>query len=423
MITFNPSSLASQFANFFGAKQGQGVTQGTQVSLRSQTQTGISILTAEGDKVTLSTNQAFKGTGLLFNYRGVLEGQPISLRANALEGQSSTFQRLRVEGDLNEQEIQDIQKVIASTRGLVDDLAKGDINTAFARGQQISASGSLAAVGVKIQYSESLSIRQSVQSVTTNGGSPTQGSPVIGSSEEGTASLVSQANTSKALTLRGILENIFEILGFISNKEPQAQAAGDGEPSASLGNLLDKVKRSFDEQVESLKGFLGKVKDRLTEDAAKIAKLATKLEDRVAQQAGKIAKAFAKLASLASQGITSGDKVDTLNEQIATRSEQLANEVSDYQSKIDEKVEALDTYIDSSGEAILQKANNLEGFIDRYQERINDELHGGTNAGADELFDEFTQITSEGGLIETLRDEYGQEEEEVSDDDEEVPQN
>jgi predicted nucleic acid-binding Zn-ribbon protein len=414
MISFNPSSLASQFANFFGTKQGQGTSQGTQVSLRSQTQTGISILTAEGDKVTLSTKHAFEGTGVRFNYRGVLEGQPISLRANALEGQFSSFEGLQVEGDLNEQEIQDIQKVIARTQGLVDDLASGDINAAFARGRQVSASGSLAAIGVNIQHSESLSINQSSQSVTANGYPPFLGPPVTETSDKETIASGSQPVGSSELSLRGILGSIFKNLGLIPNPDQQTQEAEDGESSDRLGNLLDKVSSKFERRVEGLKGFLDKVQDNLTDRAEKIAKFATKLKDRVEQQAGKITKAFKQLAELGSQGITSGEKVDRLNEQIANRSEQLANEVSDYSSKIADKVEGLENFIDSSSERIVRKAEHVEDLVDRFRDRITDELDGGTNAAAEELFDEFDRITGDGGLTQTLTESYGQGEEAVA---------
>jgi 6,7-dimethyl-8-ribityllumazine synthase len=57
---FDFSNL-TRFANHFSSVGGRSSQSLSKVGVNTQTQIGLSIVTAEGDKVTLSTNASFQG--------------------------------------------------------------------------------------------------------------------------------------------------------------------------------------------------------------------------------------------------------------------------------------------------------------------------------------------------------------------------
>lgn len=405
MISFNPSSLSSQFANFFGFHPSNSAGQATQVSLRTQNQTGISIITGEGDRVTLSSTTDFQGVGAQFDYRGILRGQPMSLRANVLESQFSNTQSIRIEGDLNEQEIQDIQHVIQQTGGLTSDLSRGDAASILNRAQQIASANSLASVGIHIEQSEALLIQQGQPS-----GNGPSGTELIGRPESQTPPDVTSVQSpdeppTDGSSLRGFLENILKPFEARSSEEQDRQQAPSED---KVGHFLERIGAKFANKVDRLKNILARVKETINEKAEKIANLALKFKDRVEQQAEKIAKVIGKLQDLAERGITSGEKVDRLNEKLANRSERLADTVSRFASKINEKVEKLDDYIDNANERMLNKANRLNAFADRVREKIDNRLDGETRPDAEALLRRLEEFTGEGGFTDRLARLYGQ---------------
>lgn len=405
MISFNPSSLSSQFANFFGFPPSNSAGQATQVSLRTQNQTGISIVTGEGDRVTLSSTTDFQGVGAQFDYRGILRGQPISLRANVLESQFSNTLGISIEGDLNEQEIRDIQHVVQQTGGLTSDLSRGDVASILNRGQQIASANSLASVGIHIEQSEALLIQQGRPSGNGPSGAELIGRPESPAPPDVTSIQSPDEPPTDGSTLRGFLENILMPFEARSSEEQDRQQELSED---KVGNFLERIGAKLENKVDRLKNFLARVKETINEKAEKIANLALKFKDRVEQQAEKIAKVLGKLQDLADRGITSGEKVDRLNEKLANRSDRLADTVSRFTSKINEKVEKLDNYINNTTGRILNKADRLNAFADRVREKIDDRLDGESHPDAEALLGRLDEITGEGGFTDRLARLYGQ---------------
>lgn len=307
-------------------------------------------MTAEGDKVTLSTNTAFQGTGVKYNARGVAEGQALTLRSNSVEGSFVSEKQIIIEGDLNEQEIQDIKKIVNQANGLREDVATGDLNTILANSQQIKTTGSIASVDLNIKHSESVSVqqasyRQKIEQSAYPSGAINNDEPAPGGS-----------STSPLVFLRGLLHSL-------GNQPPKSEGSNNNEKAASsqlLPNqtpventptsLPQQIKNTTNQTVQGLHEFLDKISEKILKGAKKIARLANALNEKVERQADKFAQAYEKLSEVLANG----------NERKANR----------LQNKIDHRIDRLEDTTEKFGSRIEQATNKLTKLLDQLAGRL-----------------------------------------------------
>ena len=348
MVQFDPStsSLFSRFNNLLASRGGNTAQSLSQISVQSKTQSGLSIVTAEGDKVTLSTNTAYQGIGVQYNARGVLEGQALTLRANTLESEFISQKQVTIEGDLNEQEVQDINKIIKQVNGLTNNVKSGNLKAAVANGQNISASGTIASIDVKIQHAESIKLSQTFERRgITNA---TQAAQPVTQGGEGGPGLVSPQDN----LLQGLLASKFlfkpehdqqDRSGRVPHSHERFSNSSHGKGEESLAQ---KVKEGFQKGIEGLVEFFNKVGEELLKGAEKIAKLADRLKNKVEKQAAKIAKAYERLAELLEDGKTE-------------KAERLQNKIDRRVNRLENKVEKISSRINRVAENLLGKLTNI----------------------------------------------------------------
>ena len=334
MLSFDPStsSLFSRFNNLVASRGGNSAQSLSQVSVQTQTKSGLSIVTAEGDTVTLSTNTAYQGTGVRYNARGVAEGQALTLRSNSLESELISQKQITIEGDLNEQEIQDIQKVIKQVNGLTKDVKSGNVQAALVHGQQISASGTIASIDLKIQHAESIKVSQAFEQ-RGGGNAGRAGQPVAPNGESATTLVSPQDNALQGLLASKFLskpeQEQHERSGRVSHREEGLRRSGSEEPDESF---TQKVKNSVKDGVEGLVEFFNKVGEELLRGAEAIAKLADRLKNKVEKQAEKIARVYERLGEALAAGKT--DKAERLQDKLDRRVDRLENTVDKFSSRI-----------------------------------------------------------------------------------------
>jgi hypothetical protein len=124
----------------------------TAVSRR--TAADFSIVTAEGDKVTLSLNSAESAGAYRYSAQGRLEGGTQSAVAAGSVYESSTSLSLSIQGELSKEEIRDIQKAIKTVAKVYRDLAKGDEEQAVKRASKLDKLDSIAELAASISVSE-----------------------------------------------------------------------------------------------------------------------------------------------------------------------------------------------------------------------------------------------------------------------------
>ena len=116
------SNLPSQFPDFqqlssntpFAVK-----TQQFQAQAQTSTTSNFSILTAEGDRVSLSAGSEIKAFLGTYTFQGLAEGQAVNFRSQELSTSVRSDFNLLIEGNLNEQEQADIQAFLQSAKSLL----------------------------------------------------------------------------------------------------------------------------------------------------------------------------------------------------------------------------------------------------------------------------------------------------------------
>lgn len=351
MISFSPDlSNLTRLANFFSQAGGRSSHTLSKIDVQSQTETGLSIVTAEGDKVTLSTQASFQGTGVKYNARGVVEGQAISLRSNALEGGFSSQKHMTIEGHLNEQELQDINNLVTQVNGLRQDVATGDLDAILENAQQISTTQSIASIDLSIQHSQSLSVQ---------GASHTQESTSLSHASE-----VPNHNASgpsfPVNSPLGLLESLLKPQGRTSRtREGESQIEHPDRGNAQGKNSVDHgllgppsqgLQKDQGPIINGLNSVLHTLSEKISKGVQRIAKLASKLEEKLERQSEKIVHAFEKLSEAVAEGKT--PKVERLRNQI------------------DKRIDRIENYTERLGSRIEDAADKVTNLADKLNDRL-----------------------------------------------------
>ena len=123
--------------------------QSTELKVAQSRSSDITLVTAEGDTVTLS---ASRSTELSFETYG-------STGASAEIRKNSEFS-LTVEGDLNKEELKDIRKAIKTLYKAERDLLKGHDERAADRTAKLANLDQLASIDAKMESSQTVSVTQ-----------------------------------------------------------------------------------------------------------------------------------------------------------------------------------------------------------------------------------------------------------------------
>ena len=155
------SNILSQFPNFQQLSSNTPIVLKTrQFQARTETSTTsqFSFLTAEGDRVSISAGSESRFSFDSYNAQGLKEGQLVDIRHQ----QSNTSLRsnfsLLVEGDLNEQELADIQAFLNTSQNLFQELSSGNVDKATETALSLKDLDSLASAGLFFRQETTVSV-------------------------------------------------------------------------------------------------------------------------------------------------------------------------------------------------------------------------------------------------------------------------
>ncbi len=159
-----PSILRPSTPLDFASSNSPQTSRGTQPSAVQQSrisafrkqQADITIVTAEGDRVTLSSTSQTHALYSAYNRTGS-HGQGST---QSLSVQQSHNLSISIEGNLNEQELRDIRKALRAIRKVGKEVAAGEIGQAqqgaHAISKSISTSGTISSLQATLQYEQVL---------------------------------------------------------------------------------------------------------------------------------------------------------------------------------------------------------------------------------------------------------------------------
>jgi hypothetical protein len=126
MFTVPPSLLASTgFQDLSTFRDAPQAARTRQIDTRTQVSADLTVVTVEGDRVTLAADSALQASYTSYDARGRVRGQSLNIHAEALAATAADRIAVTVEGNLNEQELADIQHLLSSIEGIATDFFAG----------------------------------------------------------------------------------------------------------------------------------------------------------------------------------------------------------------------------------------------------------------------------------------------------------
>ncbi len=162
------SSIPNQLPDFLSFnplaqnKEATNRTQSSSATLQVQQSSDITLFTAEGDKVTLSSASSFEASYATYSRQGVIDGNAFQVDAEAYSVSEAFVFELSVEGDLNAEELKDIKKALQTIEKLTSDFFSGKTDKILDRAERITKLDSIASFEAVLQYSKSLSAQAAV---------------------------------------------------------------------------------------------------------------------------------------------------------------------------------------------------------------------------------------------------------------------
>jgi hypothetical protein len=230
---FSPSSLEASLK----PSDNYNAQSLVQLTASQQQKSSLTIVTAEGDRVTISAGLSEQLSALTYNSRGFMNGTELSLAAQSLSYSQSSQFSFAVQGDLNAEEIRDIQKAIKIAGRVIRDFVKGDAREALKDAAKFSKLDSLASVQEEFESSSSVSV-SAVTSVQGTQATPAQSLPGSDELRDLVSSLGSmfQKLLLPSAKLLGPLNDLFA---------EEHRQAGNGDHGQERRHMLTKIQHGL----------------------------------------------------------------------------------------------------------------------------------------------------------------------------------
>jgi uncharacterized protein Yka (UPF0111/DUF47 family) len=120
----------------------------------SRQDTDFTIVTSEGDRVTLSYDSEFEAACVTYDSLARVSGDSSGFHGEILGFHASREFSISVEGELNEQEVEDIKKAVKAVSKIMRDFLLGDIDHATERAVKIAKLESISSVEASLQFDQ-----------------------------------------------------------------------------------------------------------------------------------------------------------------------------------------------------------------------------------------------------------------------------
>ena len=194
----------------------------TQVQAETHTSADITLVTAEGDKVTLSTDAVMQAAYTRYDARGRLRGHGLERHAETLQLASANDISLQIEGDLNDAERADIQQALSTIEKFAADFFDGKEDEAPNQIFNLGNLNTLRSLDATLEFSQSLTVSQQTETRAMAAAPPAL--------EPNAAALEAQPSTTQ--NPKSLLDAILHALE--TAQVDVAQSQDPGGPSRSL---------------------------------------------------------------------------------------------------------------------------------------------------------------------------------------------
>lgn len=157
------------FRDFDGLSMGSGkfyASQINQITTSVENSKDITIMTAEGDKVTISSDFQSKSQYTTYNSLARVSNMSLNIGGNSFSINSSSEFSMLVEGDLNEQELKDIQKAMKTIDKIMQSTLSGNLKNAMAMVNKVGNLESIASFEAGMQSNKTVIVEQALMMVS-----------------------------------------------------------------------------------------------------------------------------------------------------------------------------------------------------------------------------------------------------------------
>jgi hypothetical protein len=148
---------SNALTNFQSSRLGRG-------SLDLRASADISLVTADGDKITLSANSSTQAILETYNYRGRIQGQAIAARGEESQLTTSSGFAVTVDGTLDDEELADINKLLDMIASVSEDFFSGNTQDGLKHLAEFDNLDAIASFEATLSYSREISVLTTSQS-------------------------------------------------------------------------------------------------------------------------------------------------------------------------------------------------------------------------------------------------------------------
>ena len=144
-------------------REGTQSSRLTQVQAETHTSADITLVTAEGDKVTLSTDAMLQAAYTRYDARGRVRGYGLERHAGTFQLASANDISLQIEGNLNDAERADIQHALGTIEKFAADFFDGKGDEAPNQIFNLGNLNTLRSIDATLELSQSLTVSRQTE--------------------------------------------------------------------------------------------------------------------------------------------------------------------------------------------------------------------------------------------------------------------
>jgi hypothetical protein len=135
----------------------------TRLDASTDTQTDLTVITAGGDRVTLSAESLLRASYAEVNYQSTDQQSRLDFHATDSQVQVGNSIEVSVQGQLDQQEQADLQLLVGKLEKVVKQFLGGDTGGAVSQALQIGDLGTVASFQLHVQQSEQIALTREQQ--------------------------------------------------------------------------------------------------------------------------------------------------------------------------------------------------------------------------------------------------------------------
>ncbi|HEY3197018.1 MAG TPA: hypothetical protein VGJ57_03300 [Nitrospirales bacterium] len=132
----------------------------TQLKASAETHTDLSVITAGGDRITLSAESLFRASSVDLKYHGTDQASSLDLHGTASASQIRSSYQVSVQGQIDPQEEADVRQLVEKLQTIVNNFLGGDIEGAVGKALKIGDLGTVSSFQLNVRQSEQIAITQ-----------------------------------------------------------------------------------------------------------------------------------------------------------------------------------------------------------------------------------------------------------------------